>query len=132
VVGAAAAYGSQALAVATTVKLARALWIVPVSLGTALAFRQKGVRITVPYFILGFVAAMLFNTYVPAYWPAAAALGHPLVHLAKLGLTVTLFCIGAGLSAQVVRSVGGRPYLLGLVLWLVVSAVSLGVIWHAG
>lgn len=124
VVGAAAAYGNQALAVATTVKLARALWIIPVALGTALAFRQRGVKITIPYFILGFVLAMLLNTYVPA----AAALGPAITRLAKTGLTVTLFFIGAGLSAQVVRAVGVRPYVLGTVLWLVVSTVSLWVI----
>jgi uncharacterized integral membrane protein (TIGR00698 family) len=131
VVGAAAAYGNQALEVATTVKLARALWIIPVALGTAFAFKQGGVKITIPYFILGFIAAMLFNTYVPAYVPAAKALGPLLGHLAKAGLTLTLFFIGSGLSASVVRSVGVRPYVLGLLLWLVVSAISLGVIWHS-
>jgi uncharacterized integral membrane protein (TIGR00698 family) len=131
VVGAAAAYGNQALEVATTVKLARALWIIPVALGTAFAFKQKGVKITIPYFILGFILAMLFNTYAPAYVPAARALGPVLVSLAKIGLTVTLFFIGAGLSAQVVRSVGVKPYVLGLLLWLVISAASLYVILHA-
>nr|GFC95957.1 hypothetical protein [Tanacetum cinerariifolium] len=74
VVGAAAAYGSQALEVATTVKLARALWIVPVAIATAMAFKQKGVKITIPYFIFGFILAMLFNTFAPAYVPAAKAL----------------------------------------------------------
>jgi len=131
VVGAAAAYGNQALEIATTVKLARALWIIPVALGTALAFKQKGVKITIPYFILGFILAMLFNTYAPAYVPAARALGPVLVHLAKTGLTVTLFFIGAGLSAKVVRSVGVKPYVLGLLLWLVISTASLYVILHA-
>lgn len=132
VVGAAAAYGNQALEVATTVKLTRALWIMPVALGTAFAFQQKGVKITIPYFILGFITAMLFNTYAPAYVPAAKALGALLVHLAKIGLTLTLFFIGAGLSASVVRVVGVRPYVLGVLLWLVVSTASLYVIWHAG
>jgi uncharacterized integral membrane protein (TIGR00698 family) len=132
VVGAAAAYGNQALEVATTVKLARALWIMPVALGTALVFQQKGVKIAIPYFILGFIAAMLFNTYAPAYVPAAKTLGLLLVHLAKIGLTLTLFFIGAGLSASVVRVVGVRPYVLGVLLWLMVSTTSLYVIWHAG
>jgi uncharacterized membrane protein YadS len=104
----------------------------PVALGTALLFKQKGVKISVPYFIFGFVLAMLFNTFVPAYVPAARALGPVLVSLAKLGLTVTLFFIGSGLSAKVVRSVGVRPYVLGAVLWVVVSVVSLCVILHAG
>jgi uncharacterized integral membrane protein (TIGR00698 family) len=126
VVGAAAAYGNQALEVATTVKLARALWIIPVSIGTALWFRQKGVKITIPYFIFGFIAAMLVNTFVPAVKP----LGPVMVSLAKIGLTVTLFFIGAGLSAKVVRSVGIKPYVLGLLLWLVISTTSLYVILH--
>lgn len=126
VVGAAKVYGDQALQVATTVKLARALWIIPVSIGTALIFRQKGVKITIPYFILGFVGAMLLNTFVPAVRP----LGPVLTSLAKIGLTVTLFFIGAGLSAKVVRSVGARPYVLGLLLWLVISTASLYVILH--
>lgn len=124
VVGAATAYGDQALQVATTVKLARALWIIPVVIGTAMLFRQKGVKIKIPYFILGFVAAMLVNTFVPAAGP----LGPVMVRLAKMGFTVTLFFIGAGLSATVVRLVGVRPYVLGVLLWLVISAGSLYVI----
>jgi uncharacterized integral membrane protein (TIGR00698 family) len=130
VVGAAAAYGNQALEIATTVKLARALWIIPVALGTAMIFKQKGVKITIPYFIFGFILAMLFNTFAPAYVPATRLLGPVMVSLAKVGLTVTLFFIGAGLSAKVVRSVGVKPYVLGLVLWLVISTVSLYVILH--
>jgi uncharacterized integral membrane protein (TIGR00698 family) len=127
VVGAAAAYGNEALEIATTVKLARALWIIPVALGTALAFRQKGVKIAIPYFILGFVLAMLFNTYVPA----AKALGPVMVTLAKTGLTATLFFIGAGLSNSVLRVVGLKPYVLGVVLWVVIASASLYVIMHA-
>ncbi|RZK97322.1 MAG: putative sulfate exporter family transporter [Hymenobacter sp.] len=127
VVGAAAAYGNQALEVATTVKLARALWIIPVAMGTALIFKQKGVKIKIPYFIFGFILAMLVNTFIPAVRP----LGPVLVHLAKIGLTVTLFFIGAGLSAKVVRAVGPKPYLLGVLLWLVISTASLYAILHA-
>jgi uncharacterized integral membrane protein (TIGR00698 family) len=126
VVGAAAAYGNQALEVATTVKLARALWIIPVAIGTAMIFKQKGVKITIPYFIFGFIAAMLVNTFVPAAKP----LGPVMVNLAKIGLTVTLFFIGAGLSARVVRSVGMKPYVLGILLWVVISTGSLYVILH--
>jgi uncharacterized integral membrane protein (TIGR00698 family) len=124
VVGAASAYGTQALQVATTVKLARALWIIPVSIGTAGLFKQKGVSITVPYFILGFVGAMLLNTFVPVVKP----LGPVMVGLAKIGLSVTLFFIGTGLSAKVVKVVGVRPYVLGVLLWILISAVSLYVI----
>jgi len=127
VVGAAAAYGNEALEIATTVKLARALWIIPVALGTAMIFKQKGVKITIPYFILGFVLAMLVNTYVPAAKP----LGPLLVSLAKTGLTVTLFLIGAGLSSTVLRAVGPKPYALGVVLWLVIASASLYVIRQA-
>ena len=89
-------------------------------------FKQKGVKIKIPYFIFGFIAAMLLNTYVPALHPV----GPVLVALAKVGLTLTLFFIGAGLSAKTVRAVGARPYLLGALLWLVVSSVSLYVILH--
>jgi uncharacterized integral membrane protein (TIGR00698 family) len=130
VVGAAAAYGSQALEVATTVKLARALWIIPVAVGTAMLFKQKGVKTTIPYFILGFVLAMLFSTYAPAYVPAVRAIGPVMTHLAKLGLTVTLFFIGAGLSSRVVRAVGLTPYVLGLILCLVIATASLCAILH--
>ena len=126
VVGAAKVYGDQALQVATTVKLARALWIIPVSIATAMIFKQKDVKIRIPYFIFGFIAAMLLNTYVPALHP----LGTVLVALAKIGLTVTLFFIGAGLSAKIVRSVGARPYVLGVLLWVVISSASLYVILH--
>ena len=126
VVGAAAAYGMQALQVATTVKLARALWIIPVSIIPALAFKQPGVKITTPYFILGFVGAMLINTFVPAAKP----LGSVMTYLAKVGLSVTLFFIGAGLSFKVVKAVGARPYVLGVLLWVVASLVSLYAILH--
>ncbi|MBT9395106.1 putative sulfate exporter family transporter [Hymenobacter sp. NST-14] len=126
VVGAATAYGDQALQVATTVKLARALWIIPVALGTALAFREKNVQVKIPYFILGFVAAMLLNTFVPALRP----LSPYLVQLAKIGLTLTLFFIGAGMSAKVIRAVGPRPYVLGITLWMLISSISLYVILH--
>lgn len=126
VVGAAAAYGDQALQVATTVKLARALWIIPVALGTAVVFKQKDVKVKIPYFILGFIGAMLLNTYVPAVHVAGPAV----VYLAKLGLTVTLFFIGAGLSAKAIKAVGPKPFVLGTLLWLVISVVSLYVILH--
>ncbi|MBF9239347.1 putative sulfate exporter family transporter [Hymenobacter sp. BT683] len=124
VVGAATAYGDHALQVATTVKLARALWIIPVSIATAMVFKQKGVKIKIPYFILGFIAAMLLNTFVPAAKP----LGPVLVALAKTGLTLTLFFIGAGLSGQVLKAVGARPFLLGVLLWGVIASASLYVI----
>ncbi len=124
VVGAAAAYGSEALGVATTIKLARALWIIPVALGTAYFFKQKGVKVKLPWFILGFIGAMLLNTYVPE----THLVGPWLVQLARVGLVVTLFFIGAGLSLKTIRAVGPRPFALGVLLWLVISSVSLYVI----
>jgi uncharacterized integral membrane protein (TIGR00698 family) len=126
VVGAASHYGDQALQVATTVKLARALWIVPVALGTAFFFKTPGAKVKLPYFILGFIGAMLLTTYVPALKGAGAIA----TQVAKVGLTLTLFLIGAGLSLEVVRKVGIRPFGLGVLLWAVISVTSLWVILH--
>ncbi|RTQ49345.1 putative sulfate exporter family transporter [Hymenobacter gummosus] len=128
VVGAASHYGpgDEALQVATTVKLARALWIIPVALLTAVLFRTPGTKVKLPYFILGFVGAMLLVSFVPALQP----MGPWMVKLAKIGLTVTLFLIGAGLSTKVLKAVGPKPFLQGVLLWLVISAASLWVILH--
>ncbi|GAA4376852.1 putative sulfate exporter family transporter [Hymenobacter koreensis] len=126
VVGAASHYGDEALQIATTVKLARALWIIPVALGTAVLFKTPGTKVKLPYFILGFIGAMLLVTYVPALQSFAPFL----VRLAKVGLTVTLFLIGAGLSTKVLKAVGAKPFIQGLTLWIAISAVSLWVILH--
>ena len=123
VVGAAAKYGATALAIATTIKLARALWIVPLSLATALALRSK-VRIQWPWFILFFCLAALLNTLLPAFNPAFRMLNH----LGKIGLTVTLFLIGTGLNKQTIKQVGFRPLLQGLVLWIIVGTGTLALI----
>jgi uncharacterized integral membrane protein (TIGR00698 family) len=121
VVGAASKYGAEALQIATTVKLTRALWIVPLTLGTAFFFkRQKAAKITIPWFILWFVVASIVRTYAPSLGPWDV-----LVRLAKIGLTVTLFLIGAGLSRRSIARVGVRPLILGVFLWLVISGVSL-------
>jgi len=121
VVGAAAKYGSVALAVATTVKLARALWIVPLSVGTALAYRSKA-RIQWPWFIALFCLAAVCNTYLPG-----GAREYSLaVKAAKIGLTATLFLIGSGLSVATIKEVGHRPLLQGILLWLL---VSVGSVW---
>ena len=122
VVGAAAAYGAEALQVATTVKLTRALWIVPLTLGTAYAFRRstKG-RVTIPWFILFFLIASVVRTYVPApqlTWDI-------LVRIARIGLTVTLFLIGSALSRKSLAAVGFRPLILGVILWVLISAAGL-------
>lgn len=120
VVGAAASYGAEALQIATTVKLARALWIVPLTIGTALAFRRSS-RVVIPWFILFFLVAAVIRTYVPA----PVELWELLVRVARIGLTVTLFLIGASLSRHSLAAVGVRPLILAVVLWLVISAAGL-------
>jgi len=121
VVGAANKYGTEALQVATTVKLARALWIIPVAFLTTLFFKTGKQKIKIPYFIALFILAMIINTYVPA----VHAVSNQIVDVAKTGLTVTLFLIGAGLSASVLKSVGFKPLLQGIILWAVISVVAL-------
>jgi uncharacterized integral membrane protein (TIGR00698 family) len=121
VVGAASAYGAEALQIATTVKLTRALWIVPLTLGTAWAFRKHSAKVVIPWFILFFLLASVIRTYVPA--PQLA--WDVLVRIARVGLTVTLFLIGSSLSRESLRKVGVRPLILGVVLWIVISAAGL-------
>jgi len=125
VVGAANKYGAEALQIATTVKLARALWIIPISILTALIFNKKsqnsGTKIKIPYFIGLFVLAMLFNTYVPA----TAIVAPHIVGIAKIGLTITLFLIGATLNINTLKSVGVKPLFQGVFLWIFIAALSL-------
>ncbi len=120
VVGAAAKYGAVALAVGTTVKLARALWIVPLSIGTA-AVKGSKTRIQWPWFILFFCLAAVANTYL---YPGAPAYKF-LSGAGKLMLIITLFLIGASLSPAALRKVGPRPLLQGVLLWIVVAVASL-------
>lgn len=120
VVGAAAKYGTEALAVGTTVKLARALWIVPVALVTAYFVKSKA-RIQWPWFILSFCLAAVANTYLPVLAPGYAILSR----LGRIGLTFTLFLIGTGLSKKVLKQVGPRPLLQGVILWAIVATASL-------
>jgi len=126
VVGAAGKYGARALEVATTVKLVRALWIIPLAFLSTLLFKNTTGKISIPWFIGLFVLAMLANTYVPVVHLA----GPYIVAVAKAGLTVTLFLIGAGLSAGVLRRVGFKPLLMGIVLWALISVSSLYGILH--
>jgi len=123
VVGATAKYGAVALAVGTTVKLARALWIVPLSIGTAMAKKSKA-RVQWPWFILFFCLAAVANTYVHTFQSFYSVLKH----LGVLGLTVTLYLIGTGLSMKTLREVGIRPFLQGILLWIFVAAGSLALI----
>ena len=120
VVGAATKYGAQALVVGTTVKLARALWIVPLALATA-AIKRHRFRIQFPWFILFFLLAALVTTYLPEF-PSAT---RTFFKLGRLGLTATLFLIGTGLSRSTIREVGWRPLLQGVLLWLAVGLTSL-------
>jgi uncharacterized integral membrane protein (TIGR00698 family) len=123
VVGAAAKYGTEALAVATTVKLARALWIVPLALGTAMVRGAKA-KIQWPWFIGFFCLAAVCNTYLPAGAHAYSIA----VKIAKIGLTATLFLIGSGISVATIKRVGHRPLLQGIILWLLVLVGSLWMI----
>lgn len=125
VVGAAAKYGSEALEVATTVKLTRALWIIPLALGAALWRREKKteerVRVKIPWFILFFVLAVVVRTLlgdISGIFSGVAA-------VARQAMVVTLFLIGAGLSREMIRSVGVRPFLLGVTLWILIAGLSL-------
>jgi uncharacterized integral membrane protein (TIGR00698 family) len=120
VVGATAKYGPIALAIGTTIKLARALWIVPLSVVTAVAFKSKA-RIQWPWFILLFCIAALLNTLLPQFHRIFGSLNH----MGKLGLTVTLFLIGASLNTETLGKVGIRPLLQGLALWIFIGASTL-------
>ena len=125
VVGAGAAYGEEALQVATTIKLTRALWIIPLALLTTVIFRSEGKKISIPWFILFFIVAMLLNTYVLTDIPQV---GQFIYGIARKGLVITMFFIGASLSIDTIKSVGIRPLLQGILLWLVISAGSLAYI----
>ncbi|MBF4491074.1 putative sulfate exporter family transporter [Flavobacterium sp. MR2016-29] len=126
VVGAANKYGAEALEIATTVKLARALWIIPISLITAVVFKNKNSKIKIPYFIALFIIAMLFNTFVPA----TAVFAPYLVNIAKIGLTITLFLIGATLNINTLKAVGVKPLLQGIFLWIFIAVLALAaIIW---
>ena len=125
VVGAGAAYGEEALQVATTIKLTRALWIIPLALVTSVIFRSEGKKISIPWFILFFIVAMLINTYLLADFPEV---GKFIAGIARKGLIITMFFIGASLSVDVIKSVGIRPLLQGILLWIIISAGSLAYI----
>jgi uncharacterized integral membrane protein (TIGR00698 family) len=127
VVGASAKYGAEALQIATTVKLARALWIAPIALIFSYIYRSKNgenrTKIAIPWFIILFLLATVIRTYSPSIVPPS--LFDSFVNLAKAGLTVTLFLIGASLSRETLKKVGVKPLLQGVILWIVISLVSL-------
>lgn len=130
VVGAGLAYGPRALEVATTVKLARALWIVPLTLGISWIVARRGEAaadappVKKPWFIAGFLAMAALVTFVPILQVP----GHLVAIVARRVLVLTLFLIGAGLSREAIRSVGLRPFLHGLLLWLIVGSLGLGAV----
>ena len=121
VIGAAGKYGTQALEIAATVKLTRALWIVPLAFISTFIFKNKGTGIKIPWFIGLFIVAMCLNSFFPA-------IQHYSSYILKISgsvLTVTLFLIGCGLSGRSVRSVGIKPVLQGLILWVIVALGTL-------
>ena len=122
VVGAANKYGAEALQVATTVKLARALWIIPLSLITAVLFKNNESKIKIPWFIGYFILAICLNTY----FPLAQKLSPFIVNISKAGLTLTLFFIGTGLSLKIIQNIGIKPLVMAVVLWLF---ISFGALW---
>ncbi len=124
VVGAAAKYGKVALQTATTVKLTRALWIVPVALLTSFLFKGNSKKISIPYFIFLFILASIVGTYVTP----VTEISSYLVKASTVGLTVTLFLIGAGLSKAVLKTVGVKPLVQGVILWTIISVSSLMII----
>lgn len=127
VVGAGVAYGEEALQVATTVKLTRALWIIPLALATAFIFKTEGKKITLPWFILFFILAVIANTYLLGNFPQ---IGQIVSGVARKSLTLTMFFIGASLSRETLRQVGLKPLALGVILWGIISAASLAYILY--
>ena len=121
VVGAAQKYGAEALQIATTIKLERALWIIPVAFITAFAFKSESKKVKIPYFIFLFVLAMIINTFIPAICKEASFI----VMLSKIGLKITLFLIGSGLTKDLIVSVGVKPFVQGILLWCFISVLSL-------
>ena len=127
VVGAGAAYGDQALQVATTIKLTRALWIIPLALVTSVIFRGSSNKISIPWFILWFVVAILLNTYVLDGVPQV---GKAIAGVARKGLIITMFFIGASLSTDTLKAVGVKPLVQGVMLWVLISLGSLAyILW---
>ena len=120
VVGASATYGALALSIATTVKLTRAMWIIPYTTMAGVFWRSEE-KASIPLFIVGFLAAALINTYLPDYSSIWSALNS----VAKQVLVVTLFLIGSGLSLSVLRQAGVKPFIMATLLWIIVSGVIL-------
>ena len=127
VVGAASKYGTEALQIATTLKLARSLWIIPVAIITSRLFKQKLHQVKVPWFIGLFIAAMLAHTYLPQIQPFTTNFAPA----AKTTMTAALFLIGSGLSKDVLKNVGWQPLLQGILTWSAISIATLLMVMSA-
>ncbi|MDD2961787.1 MAG: putative sulfate exporter family transporter [Muribaculaceae bacterium] len=125
VVGAGQAFSEEALKIATLIKLTRALWIIPLAIITTFIFKEKSNKISIPWFILFFILAMLVNTY--AQLPQA--ISEWCVIIAKQGMILTLFLIGSSLSLNVIKSVGISPVIQGVILWILIGFSSLAAIF---
>lgn len=121
VVGAASAYGNEALTIATTLKLTRALWIIPVAFLSAFLFRSHSKKITIPYFIFFYVAAIGISDVTPQF----EAIYHGIFVASKKLLVVCLFLIGCGITIEKLRATGAKPLLFGVGLWIAISVSSL-------
>ncbi|MEC4727567.1 putative sulfate exporter family transporter [Shewanella sp. D64] len=121
VVGAASAYGEEALVTATTIKLARALWIIPIALISAILFGGDKKRITIPYFIGFYCLAIAIAYFLPQGQPAYEVI----FGLSKRALVLCLFLIGAGITVKKMRAAGIKPLALGVMLWLAIGISSL-------
>ncbi|GHA79925.1 YeiH family protein [Pontibacter akesuensis] len=126
VVGAATSYGEEALAIATTLKLTRALWILPMVLLTGFLFKTDGKRVSFPLFILFFLTASILSTFLQDFQQVYAIL----VLLAKKGLIISLFLTGAGISLPLLRTISVRPFLQGALLWILVATGSLVAVFY--
>ena len=124
VVGAAKQYGDEALTIATTVKLARALWIVPLVFVSSFIFKSEKKKIHFPLFIIFFILASIMRSYIPAVEHNSKEL----LVIAKAGLSITLFFIGAGISLKSIKEIGFRPLIQGVLLWAFIIVVSLWVV----
>lgn len=121
VVGAASRFGSEALQIATTVKLTRALWIIPIAFASSWIFKSKDTKVKIPYFIGFFVVAIVLHSY----FPFPDLINTAIISASKTGLTITLFLIGSGLSRKILGTVGFKPILQGVILWAIISVIGL-------
>ncbi|MFD2541175.1 YeiH family protein [Lacinutrix gracilariae] len=121
VVGAALGYGDEALRIATTVKLSRTLWIIPLSIFSMFLFKTKGEKIKIPYFIILFIIAIIINSY--AVFPVSVT--SLIVLLAKRLLVLTLFLVGSSISVKDIKASGAKPFLFAVILWVFISVFTL-------